>query len=253
MEMFSPSPVDACLFIRLISLAELAAFEADTQTGERKVKDSNRTRNEWKGEELNPKKGEVDSLQLKFSFTLLGMKVKMTLVFWQVFCRLNDGAATKWLLSSVWWSLIVKLFWQRWSWFSNALTAQGVKYCHSCSAAGFTEWCPLVSFWSQCSNNGWQETTVLFQRATVSASGGWMSEDGERYSAVCQENVVCVQFGSFLCWLFCSFGFRSPVCLNVAHCFNFYFVSWFGTTTGLEMTEDTIPLLLNAISMCFIL
>lgn len=80
MEMFSPSPVDACVFIRLISLAELAAFEADTQTGERKVKDSNRTRNEWKGEELNPKKGEVDSLQLKFSFTLLGMKVKMTLI-----------------------------------------------------------------------------------------------------------------------------------------------------------------------------
>lgn len=59
MEMFSPSPVDACVFIRLISLAELAAFEADTQTGERKVKDSNRTRNEWKGEELNPKKGKV--------------------------------------------------------------------------------------------------------------------------------------------------------------------------------------------------
>lgn len=29
MEMFSPSPVDACVFIRLISLAELAAFEAD--------------------------------------------------------------------------------------------------------------------------------------------------------------------------------------------------------------------------------
>lgn len=80
MEMFSPSPVDACVFIRLISLAELAAFEADTQTGERKVKDSNRTRNEWKGEELNPKKGEVDSLQLKFSFTLLGMKVKMMLI-----------------------------------------------------------------------------------------------------------------------------------------------------------------------------
>lgn len=69
-----------CVFIRLISLAELAAFEADTQTGERKVKDSNQTRNEWKGEELNPKKGEVDSLQLKFSFTLLGMKVKMMLI-----------------------------------------------------------------------------------------------------------------------------------------------------------------------------
>lgn len=109
-------------------------------------------------------------------------------------------------------------------------------------------WCPC---WSQCSNNGWQETTVLFQRATVSALGGWTSEDGERYSAVCQENVVCVQFGSFLCRLFCSFGFRSPVCLNVAHCFNF--VSRFGTTTGLEMTKDTIPLLLNAVSMCFIL
>lgn len=101
-------------------------------------------------------------------------------------------------------------------------------------------WCPC---WSQCSNNGWQETTDLFQRATVSASGGWTSEDGERYSAVCQENVVCVQFGSFLCRVFCSF----------AHCFNFYFVSWFGTTTGLEMTEDTTPLLLNAVSMCFTL
>lgn len=99
MEMFSPSPVDACVFIRLISLAELAAFEADTQTGERKVKDSNRTRNEWKGEELNPKKGNVDSLQLKFS------ENDADIVFWQVFCRLNDGAATKWLLSSVWTTL----------------------------------------------------------------------------------------------------------------------------------------------------
>lgn len=38
MEMFSPSPVDACVFIRLISLAELAAFEADTQTGRERLK-----------------------------------------------------------------------------------------------------------------------------------------------------------------------------------------------------------------------
>lgn len=204
---------------------------------------------------IEPKEGRSWLSAAKIQFHSAGYESEndADIVFWQVFCRLNDGAATKWLLSSVWWSLIVKLLWQRWSWFSNALTAQGVKYCHSCSAAGFTEWCPLVSFWSQCSNNGWQETTVLFQRATVSASGGWTSEDGERYSAVCQENVVCVQFGSFLCWLFCFFGFHSPVCLNVAHCFNFYFVSWFGTTTGLEMTEDTIPLLLNAVSMCFTL
>lgn len=114
MEMFSPSPVDACVFIRLISLAELAAFEADTQTGERKVKDSNRTRNEWKGEELNPKKGEVDSAA-KIQFHSAGYESEndADIVFWQVFCRLNDGAATKWLLSSVWWSLIVKLLWQR--------------------------------------------------------------------------------------------------------------------------------------------
>lgn len=147
---------------------------------------------------IEPKEGRSWLSAAKIQFHSAGYESEndADIVFWQVFCRLNDGAATKWLLSSVWWSLIVKLLWQRWSWFSNALTAQGVKYCHSCSAAGFTEWCPLVSFWSQCSNNGWQETTVLFQRATVSASGGWTSEDGERYSAVCQENVVCV--GSFV-------------------------------------------------------
>lgn len=60
---------------------------------------------------IEPKEGRSWLSAAKIQFHSAGYESEndADIVFWQVFCRLNDGAATKWLLSSVWWSLIVKL------------------------------------------------------------------------------------------------------------------------------------------------